>query len=219
MHVYSYMNQHTTEVFYHISISIYIYIMYLYLAIAMLPFQTFFFEALCPQQHPTSTFRVFSRTLERLEDELLRRPWTQENAKNNWDPTVVFSTSNLGQRNTTIVKSSWLHVSSLSIICVFTMCAIMIIIPVIVLEIKVMEMVPFMNVIVISVLTQIVVKYPPDDHHHDHSTKQLAVSYRPYHHICHQYFLNMLQGVWKDMIIWYNLLLIIYWSAFPVSSF
>lgn len=63
---------------------------YLYLAIAMLPFQTFFFEALCPQQHPTSTFRVFSRTLERLEDELLRRPWTQENAKNNWDPTVVF---------------------------------------------------------------------------------------------------------------------------------
>lgn len=106
MHVYSYMNQHTTEVFYHISISIYIYIMYLYLAIAMLPFQTFFFEALCPQQHPTSTFRVFSRTLERLEDELLRRPWTQENAKNNWDPTVVFSTSNLGQRNTTIVKSS-----------------------------------------------------------------------------------------------------------------
>lgn len=67
------------------------------------------------------------------------------------------------------------------------MCAIMIIIPVIVLEIKVMEMIAFMNVIVISVLTHIVVKYPPDDHHHDHSTKQLAVSCRPYHHICHQY--------------------------------
>ena len=53
----------------------------------------------------------------------------------------------------------------------FTMSAIMIIIPVIVLEIKVMEMVAFMNVIVISVLTHIVVKHPPDDHH-DHSTKQ-----------------------------------------------
>ena len=91
----------------------------------------------------------------------------------------------------------------------------MIIIPVIVLEIKAMEMVVFMNVIVISVLTHVAVKYPPDDHHHDHSTKQLSASYRPYQHICHQYP----QYVARSMKRYDNLLLTIYWSSFLVSSF